>query len=160
MSGCSTEDHDFSHLYCINDACALYQVKGHGNIKLMGHFGTGKLSHQVYCTLCRKSMSERYGTVYFHSPLGPDEIGRIVRCLMEGNGIRGTARITGHSKDTIMRIVARAGNQAKAVMDEMLRELRLTEIQMDEFWTFVKKNRKTSPRMRSRKASLETRGST
>lgn len=138
-TGCQLDEHDFSHLFCINESCELFQQKGRGNIKLMGHQGRDKRTHQVYCTLCDKSMSENHGTVYFRSPIPRDEVRKMIRCLFEGNGVRGTARITGHDKDTVCRLVARAGEQAKAVMDELLREMELTEIQMDEFWTFVKK---------------------
>lgn len=142
-TGCQLDEHDFSHLFCINDSCEHFQEKGRGNIKLVGHMGKDKRTHQVYCNVCRKSMSENYGTVYFRSPIPPEDIRKIIRCLLEGNGVRGTARITRHDKDTVCRVVARAGEQTKAVMDELLREMKLPEIQMDEFWTFVKKNRRT-----------------
>ncbi len=160
LAGCQLKVHDFSHLYCINETCSHYQVKGKGNIKLVGHFGANKQHHQVYCTLCKKSMSEKYGTPYYHSPLSPEEVRRILLCLREGNGIRGTARITGHGKDTVMRVIARVGSHSKAVTEEMLRGLNLTEVQMDEFWTFIKKNRKTLPKRSSLKANAEMPGFT
>ncbi len=61
----------------------------------------------------------------------------ILRCLIEGNSVRATVRITGAAKDTVLALLARAGEACLAFMDEKMRDLPCDELQMDEIWSFV-----------------------
>lgn len=63
----------------------------------------------------------------------------IVRLLCEGNSIRSTSRITGCHRDTIGRVILRFGKSCQLFMDELMRDLNLTHVQVDEVWSFVRK---------------------
>lgn len=62
----------------------------------------------------------------------------VLNLLVEGNSIRSTERITGVHRDTIMRLLFRAGDYCLAFLDERMRGLRLDHVQIDEIWTFVR----------------------
>ena len=63
-----------------------------------------------------------------------------IACLVEGNSIRSTERMTGVHRDTIMRLMVRVGTGCKKMMDEQLRGLTTCRrIQVDELWCFVGK---------------------
>lgn len=64
---------------------------------------------------------------------------KILHTLVEGCSIRSTERLTGHHRDTIMRLLQRTGKQAKLVMDTLLRGITVDDMQVDEIWTFVGK---------------------
>lgn len=65
-----------------------------------------------------------------------------VNCLIEGNSIRSTERMTGIHRDTIMRLTVSAGNNAARMMDKHMQNLSCQRIQVDEIWTFVQKKQR------------------
>ena len=76
--------------------------------------------------------------------------------VTEQGGIRATARVTGIDKDTIQRWVDRARKHVEEVSAYMIVECHLSEAQLDELWTFVKKKTDTSPRRMTRKPSASS----
>ena len=61
---------------------------------------------------------------------------------MEKNGIRSTERLTGHHRDTIGRLIEDMAEQADMINDLLVHDLKLTPIECDELWSFVKKNKR------------------
>jgi transposase-like protein len=43
---------------------------------------------------------------------------QIISCLVEGNSVRSTERMTGVHRDTIIRLMLRVGNGSKKLMNE------------------------------------------
>jgi IS1 family transposase len=71
---------------------------------------------------------------------------QIINCLVEGNSIRSTERMTGTHRDTIMRLLVEVGAGCAQLMDEQMRELPCRRLQVDEIWAFVqKKQRQVMP---------------
>ena len=48
---------------------------------------------------------------------------QIINCLVEGNSIRSTERMTDTHRDTIMRLMVEVGDGCAALMDEQMRDL-------------------------------------
>ena len=65
-----------------------------------------------------------------------------IQLLLEGTSIRSTERVTKLHRDTIMRLLAVAGERCIALMDSKMRNLRCQHIQSDEIWTFVAKKQR------------------
>lgn len=61
----------------------------------------------------------------------------IVRTLAEGTSIRGTARIVGVSKDTVLKLLVELGTFCSVWQDYRLRNLNTTRVEADEIWAFV-----------------------
>src|SRR5438094_7298330 len=75
-----------------------------------------------------------------------DRRNQIINCLIEGNSIRSTERLTNTHRDTIMRLGVEVGNGCKSLLDDKLRNLTTRRLQVDEIWTFVgKKQRHLTP---------------
>ncbi len=64
---------------------------------------------------------------------------RIINCLVEGNSIRSTERITDTHRDTIMRLMVEVGNGCAALADKQMRDLPCQRIEVDEIWSYVGK---------------------
>src|SRR5580700_8650367 len=62
---------------------------------------------------------------------------RIVACLVEGNSIRATCRLTGASKGTVLKLLADLGTACRTYHDANVRGLRCKRVQCDEVWSFV-----------------------
>jgi IS1 family transposase len=71
---------------------------------------------------------------------------QIINCLVEGNSIRSTERMTDTHRDTVMRLGVEVGTGCAKLMDERMRELPCKRLQIDEIWAYVgKKQRQVTP---------------
>ena len=62
---------------------------------------------------------------------------QVVRCLVEGNSIRATVRMTGVAKNTVAKLLVELGTVCAQYQDEHLRNLPCRRVQCDEIWSFV-----------------------
>jgi IS1 family transposase len=62
---------------------------------------------------------------------------QIVSCLVEGCSIRSTARMTGVSKNTIIKLLGDLGCACAAYHNRNVRNLKVRRMQCDEIWCFV-----------------------
>jgi IS1 family transposase len=85
--------------------------------------------------------------------LSKEERIRIISCLVEGNSLRSTVRMTGIHRTTIQKLLVELGSACSEYQDKAFVNLKLTHIQCDEIWSFVgckQKNVKTTEHMRKR----------
>jgi hypothetical protein len=106
--------------FCHNSACPDHGKRGHGNVYFRGWSGRAKQIRMIYCRTCKRSSSERKGTAFERSQLPPDQVVAVLDHLREGCGVRATSRLTGVSRDTVSRYLARAGDQSKNLHDELV----------------------------------------
>jgi IS1 family transposase len=66
-------------------------------------------------------------------------------CLVEGNSIRATVRITGAAKNTIPKLLVDLGAECAAYQDRTLCDLPCKTIQVDEMWGFCYAKQKNVP---------------
>ena len=67
---------------------------------------------------------------------------QVVNCLVEGNSIRSTERLTDTHRDTIMRLMVQVGEGCAALMDQQMHDLSCERIQVDEIWSYVQKKQR------------------
>ena len=77
--------------------------------------------------------------------LKPERQKQIIACLVEGNSIRGTSRMTGADTKTIMKLLADIGTACSDYQDKHLRDLECNKIQCDEIWSFCQMKEKNVP---------------
>ena len=70
---------------------------------------------------------------------------RIVSALVEGNSIRATARMTGVSKDTVVKLLVDMGLACADAHDRLVRDLPCNRVQCDEVWSFCYAKDKNVP---------------
>lgn len=104
---------------CQNQACADYGRRGHGNLTVCARYGKQQ-RRLLYCTTCKARFSERKGTPLFDARLPEDKVVAVLAHLAEGVGVRKTGRLTGVSKDTVVRYAVRAGEHAHQLHDELV----------------------------------------
>lgn len=69
--------------------------------------------------------------------------------LVEGVSVRGTARMVGVDKKTVLRLLADVGDACDAYLDHTIRGLKSQRLQGDEIWSFCHaKERNLKPQMR------------
>ncbi len=129
---------DLSQHFCPNSNCTDYGLKGLGNIATSTTFGKNNIQ-LLRCKTCNKRFSERHDTVFSGLHLDEKTVVEILLCLAEGMSIRGCARVKSVNKDTVQRILERARQHCIKVLNDLLKDLHLTECQLDELWSFIKK---------------------
>jgi IS1 family transposase len=67
---------------------------------------------------------------------------RIIGCLVEGNSIRATERLTNVHRDTVMKLGLKVGQQCVNLHDRLFRDLQVATIELDEQWAFIAKKAK------------------
>jgi IS1 family transposase len=70
---------------------------------------------------------------------------QIISCLVEGNSINSTVRLTGRSKHTVLNLLVDVGEVCKALHDERVRGLACKRVQVDEIWGFCHCKQKNVP---------------
>ena len=76
---------------------------------------------------------------------------RVVACLVEGNSIRSTVRMTGIAKNTVVKLLADLGAACSEYQDKTFRNLTCKRVQCDEIWSFVGCKEKNVPKEEKRK---------
>src|SRR5882757_4279616 len=69
--------------------------------------------------------------------LSNEQRARVINCLVEGNSIRATVRLTGVAKNTVVKLLADVGRACSVYQDRAFRNLSCKRIQCDEVWSFV-----------------------
>lgn len=70
---------------------------------------------------------------------------QIIKCLCEGLSIRATVRMTGASKNTIVKLLSEVAIACSEYQDKTLRNLSCKRIQCDEIWSFCYAKEKNVP---------------
>jgi transposase-like protein len=125
--------------FCPNKECKDYGLQNHGNITIRGKYGKDKTKDLLYCRTCGQRFASTRATAFFGLHLSDEKIEQIIHHAAEGVGVRATARLLGINKDTVNRVILRAGEHCELILSSLLRSLKLKETQLDELWSFVKK---------------------
>ncbi len=69
----------------------------------------------------------------------------VVRCLVEGNSIRATVRMTGAAKNTVIKLLVELGEACSRYQDAVFNDLYCEHVQADEIWSFCHAKAKNVP---------------
>jgi|SRR5712664_1810499 len=83
---------------------------------------------------------------------------RILHLLCEGSSIRAVTRLTGASKNTVIKLMIDAGKACAAYHDEHVRSLTTKRVQVDEIWSFTYAKQKNVAKARPRQPMPATPG--
>jgi IS1 family transposase len=77
--------------------------------------------------------------------LSTEQRARIIGCLVEGNSIRATVRMTGAAKNTIVKLLADLGEACAEYQDGALQQLPCKVVEVDEIWSYCYAKQKNVP---------------
>ena len=141
----------YENYSCSNENCEMYGKREGGNIAHRCWYGKAKDRELLYCKACGVRFSAERYTTFGHTKLSKDKFCEVLECLCNKAGIRGTARITGISTKTVLATIRIASQHLKQVNQVLVKDLKVSEVQMDEFWAFIKKKKKMQPNTRKNK---------
>jgi transposase-like protein len=144
--------------FCSNPNCRDYGKRDAGNIVKYGHYRNGR--QRFKCKTCGRVFVETKNTVFYNRKLSEDQIIMICKLLVERNGIRAIERIMEIHRDTVSNVVEDLARHAREVTDFLIKNVGLTEVQVDEMWSFVKKNKRKLTGEMVTQIDMATAGST
>ena len=126
-----------SHPVCRH--CGSPETQGHGSTR-------GKRRWQ--CRTCGRRFGVTTGTPLAKLKTDVTEIARTLLVVLHRESLRAAEEVTGHKDETISGWVRRAGAHAEALTEVLVRDLHLSDVEVDEFWSFVRAKGGAVPRRR------------
>ncbi len=127
---------DTSTHFCPNPDCAYRGWVGWGNLRANGHPSGGPW-RQLLCVVCRRYFLETLGTIFHGKRASVELIVRVIACLAEGLGIRGTARVFEVDPNTVLQWLVEAAEQLQAFSRHVLHDVRARQVQLDELFALL-----------------------
>ena len=122
--------------FCPAPECAYYGRLGRGNLRANGHPG-GQPWRQLQCVSCQGYFSETHGTLFHGKRSSAELIVRVLACLAEGLGIRGTARVFEIDPNTVLQWLVEGAEPLQAFSAYYLHDLPLQQVQLDELYAVL-----------------------
>jgi IS1 family transposase len=127
---------DTSTHFCPNPDCAYRGWVGWGNLRANGH-PSGGCWRQLLCVACHRYFLETLGTIFHGKHASVELIVRVIACLAEGLGIRGTARVFEVDPNTVLQWLVEAAEQLRAFSRHVLHDVRVRQVQLDELFALL-----------------------
>src|SRR6266702_2982584 len=117
---------------CPNPECGQSHVVRNGS-----HRGR----QRYCCRTCKTSFGETQGTPMYGLKTPAAEVAQALLILMRRGSLRAAEEITGHKYETISAWLKRAATHAAAITQVLASDLHLSQVEIDEFWSFVQKKK-------------------
>ena len=117
---------------CPNGNCTTPHVVRNGS-----HRGR----QRYCCRSCKTYFGETEGTPMYRLKTPASEVAQALLIVMRRGSLRAAEEITGHKYETISVWLKRAANHAAAITEVLANDLHLSQVEIDEFWSFVQKKR-------------------
>jgi transposase-like protein len=130
----------FDGVACPNRACQIYGQLGKGNVVGNGTYRTESGNVRKFlCRNCGKTFSERSNTAFFDLRTEDKKMLTALKMVLRGMSLRGTAEILEVHLDTVRAWLRRAAEHSEEVNKVLLKEMKVSKVELDELWTFVQK---------------------
>jgi hypothetical protein len=113
--------------------------------------GTLDGRQRYHCRGCGAWFGQTHGTPLYRLRTPPGEIGRALLLVMRRGSLRAAEEVTGHKYETIGRWLKLAAAHAAAIEAALVRDLDLSTVEVDEFWSFVKRRTSSCGRVTRRR---------
>lgn len=107
--------------------------------------GKDRNGNQRYkCLACGKRFNEPKDKSLGEMRLSDEKALMCLKLLVEGNSIRSTERITEVHRDTIIRLLETVGEKCLWIQENLIKNIKVTDVQADEIWAYVGMKQKTA----------------
>ena len=103
-----------------------------------GHTPTGQ--QRWHCHGCTRTFGPTLGTPLFRLHTPAAEVARSLLVVMRRGRLSAAEEVTGHKYETLGRWLRAAAAHAEALTDALVHDLRLSAVEVDAFWSFVKRS--------------------
>lgn len=100
--------------------------------------GTRRGKQRWLCRSCRRTFGPTTGTAVAGVRTDVAEIAQALLVVLRRGSLRAAEAVTSHKAETISGWVRRAAAHAEVLTEVLVRDLQLSEVEVDEFWSFVR----------------------
>ena len=129
--------------FCSNTSCSFYGQQMADNIGIKS-----KKNRQVYCKGCKETRVITKDTFFYHLKTPVSVILEVLLIISEGMSVNAIRRSKGICAETLNAWVLKAAKHVKEITVHPEYEMRLTQCQIDEFWSFIYKKKRSFGKMR------------
>src|SRR6266436_7743187 len=123
---------------CPNPACIHYRRMKLGNVSAIATYLTQSGKRRLRrCHTCETPFSETRETVFFDLRTSEEKIMMALKMLLVRGDLAGIGFVLGVTEATVLAWLRRAAQQAEAINQHLLRHLPVTQVQLDEMWSFI-----------------------
>ncbi len=107
--------------------------------------GSHRGKPRYHCRSCKTYFGDTQGTPMYGLKTPAAEVAQALLIVMRRGSLRAAEEITGHKYETISVWLKRAAAHAEALTQVLASDLHLSQVEIDEFWSFVQKKRAQLP---------------
>src|SRR5712691_13279281 len=93
------------------------------------------------CRTCQTYFGDTQGTPMYGLKTEASEVAQALLIVMRRGSLRAAEEITGHKYETISAWLKRTAAHAEAITQVLASDLHLSQVEIDEFWSFVQKKK-------------------
>jgi len=109
---------------------------GWSNLRANGH-PSGDPWRQLPGVVCRRYFLESLGTIFHGKRTSVELIVRVIACLAEGLGIRGTALVFEVAPKMVLQWLVEAAEHLQAFSRHFLHDMHVNQVQLDELFALL-----------------------
>jgi|SRR5882724_584474 len=123
---------------CPNAKCPLFKLMDRGHVSAISTYMTESGKRRIFrCQRCETTFSETRDTVFFDRRTSEEKVLMALKRLLVRVDLSGIAFVLGVHEETALAWLVRAAAKAHEINEPLLRDLPVTQVQLDEMWNFM-----------------------
>jgi IS1 family transposase/transposase-like protein len=125
---------------CPNPDCSHYRLMNRGNISAISTYLTQSGRRRIFCcSQCERPFSETRDTVFFDLRTPEEKVMMALKMLLVKVALSDISFVLGVTEETVLEWRRRAAQKAHEINGHLLRDLPVTQVQLDEMWSFIRR---------------------
>jgi IS1 family transposase/transposase-like protein len=125
---------------CPNPDCSHYRLMDRGNISAISTYLTQSGKRRIFrCSGCEQPFSETRDTVFFGLRSPEEKVMMALKMLLVKVALSDIGFVLGVTEETVLEWLRRAAQKAHEINTHLLRDLPVTQVQLDEMWNFIRR---------------------
>lgn len=125
---------------CPNRKCESFGLLNRGNISSIATYQTKSGKRRIFhCSGCKTSFSQTRDTVFFDLKTPEDKVMMALKMILVQVSLSGISFVLGVKEETLLRWLERAFKKAEEINRALLKDVEVTEVQLDEMWSYVRR---------------------
>jgi IS1 family transposase/transposase-like protein len=125
---------------CPNPDCSHYRLMNRGNISAISTYLSQSGKRRIFrCSKCEGTFAETRDTVFFDLRSPEEKVIMALKMLLVKVALSDIGFVLGVTEATVLEWLRRAAQQAHEINAHLLRDLPVTQVQLDEMWSFIRR---------------------
>jgi transposase-like protein/IS1 family transposase len=125
---------------CPNPDGSSYRLINRGNVSAISTYLTQSGKRRIFlCNACKATFSETRDTVFFDLRTPEEKVMMALKMLLVKVALSDIGFVLGVTEATVLEWLRRAAQKAHEIHAHLLRDLPVTQVQLDERWSFIRR---------------------